>query len=77
VYRGYLYPPALRVQTIGFPTSLIPVRDLRAAWLAAINGLSSIDSRFAARDIKSRLYRTWDHAMLYHAFGIRKLRELL
>jgi hypothetical protein len=77
IYRGYVYPPGLKYHAIGVPVTLHPVRDLRAKWLDAINGLSRLDARFGKRTIKSRLYRNWVYANLYHSFGIRQLRKML
>lgn len=50
------------------------IRDLSASWFNMFQGLGLIDARFASRKYVGRLYRTWDHALLYHAEGLREIR---
>ena len=45
-------------------------------WVTTFNGLSHIPS-LSSRHISSRLYRSWDHARLYHRWSLRQLRNKL
>lgn len=65
VYNGWMYPE-----------SILQVLNIGQVWLRTFNGLSRI-TEFATRSIGSRLYRTWDHARLYHRWSLGRLRAKL
>jgi len=76
MFSGWCAPAELTFVGLEFPELLVPVRDLSAKWFNAFHSLS-LHPRLAAREFNGRLYRTWDHAALYHADGIRQLRRAL
>jgi hypothetical protein len=55
---------------------LAPVVDISARWFETFQSLSRYDE-FAGREVNARAYRTWDHAMQYHVYGLQLLREQL
>ena len=65
VYNGWTYPE-----------SILPVLNIGRVWLRTFNGLSRI-TELATRSVGSRLYRTWDHAWLYHRWSLGRLRAKL
>ncbi len=76
LWWGWFRPTVIRFDGLLFPEALIPLRDLSATWFDAFQSLSTY-RQFARFDFKSRLYRTVDHARLYHQEGLRKIREQL
>jgi hypothetical protein len=76
LYWGWFRPDAIRYDGLSLPEALLPLRDLSARWFEAFQSLSQYDT-FATRRIEGRLYRTWEHAFLYHLASLRKLRAAL
>ena len=63
IYNGFMYPDSLhRVLRVG------------TSWLRTFNGLSQIP-RLSGRIVKGRLYRTWDHARIYHQRSLDKVKQ--
>lgn len=73
LYWGWFRPDLIRFGGLTFPKALKPLRDLSTQWFNLFHSLGR-DTEFATREFKGRLYRTWDHAALYHRNGLRKLR---
>ena len=65
VYNGWMYPGAL-----------VPVLRIGTRWMRTFNGLSRI-AELATRSISGRLYRTWDHARLYHQWSLRRVKQTI
>lgn len=65
VYNGWMYPD-----------SVIEVLREGHRWLQTFRGLSRI-TELAGRKVSARLYRTWDHARLYHRWSLEKVRQSL
>lgn len=65
VHNGWMYPG-----------SILQVLNIGQVWLRTFNGLSRI-SELATRSIGGRLYRSWDHARLYHRWSLGRLRAKL
>ena len=63
LYNGWIYPE-----------SIVSVLRLGERWLATFNGLSRIPE-LASRSVSGRLYRTWDHARLYHEWSLDKVKQ--
>jgi hypothetical protein len=65
VYTGYLNPSDIKLDAKIYGAPARPVLALRTKWFTALNEASQFPIRgFEA--IKGRLYRTWQHAKLYH-----------
>jgi hypothetical protein len=76
LYWGWFVPYQIRYEGLSFPETLKPLRDISTAWFNAFRGLSQLPE-FSRWDIHGRLYRTWDHATLYHLDGLRQIKEIL
>jgi hypothetical protein len=76
LYWGWFTPHRIRFNGLTLPEMLKPVRDLSTSWFNAFRSLSEY-REFSHRDISGRLYRTWDHARLYHEHGLFLIRETL
>lgn len=70
IYWGWLVPNEIRYEGLSFPEVLKPLRDISATWFNTFQSLS-LYPEFAARTISGRLYRSRDHAFLYHREGLR------
>lgn len=55
-----------------WPDCLIGASDIALSWTQAFRGLSRIPE-LSSWQPKGKLYRTWEHAKLYHMWGIEKL----
>lgn len=76
LYTGWLTPRAIKVDMSIFGSRAKPVLDFKTRWFNALKRAS----RFPARrheDLKGRLYRSWQHAELYHLHSLRELRRTL
>jgi hypothetical protein len=74
VYTGWLTPLDIRLDSKIFGTKAKPVYTFTSTWFNAFK----LASRHPARrheDINSRLYRTWQHAELYHWNSLSALRK--
>ena len=76
LFWGWLLPHYIRFEGLTFPQALMPLRDLRARWLSAFRSLAG-DPELARRQVSGRLYRTWNHARLYHVHSLRRLLDSL
>ena len=76
VFWGRFEPHYMRYEGLSFPDVLRPLRDLSTGWFNAFKSLSTY-GQFRGRDIKGRLYRTWAHALAYHADGLRQIKQSL
>lgn len=74
IYWGWLEPDKISFRGLLFPKLLAEVRDVSTCWFNAFRSLSHYP-KFAGRDVSGRLYRSWDHALLYHTEGLRQIRE--
>lgn len=74
IYWGWLTPHKIRFDGLYFPQALVPIRNLAGQWFGAFQSLS-LYPQFNTRTINSRLYRTWDHARVYHIDGLRTLKD--
>lgn len=77
VYWGWFVPDQIRYKGLAFPSTLVPLRDMTTRWFNAFRALSNQSQypEFSDRDVRGRLYRTWDHVHLYHREGLRLLRD--
>ncbi len=74
VYWGWCVPDQIYYEGLSFPHVLKPLRDIAVKWFNTFQSLS-LYPEFAAHTMSGRLYRTWDHALQYHADGIRRIRD--
>lgn len=63
VFRGWIYP-----------NSISQALDIGENWMNTFNGLSTIPE-LSDLDIKGRLYRTWNHAEIYHRQGLIAIKN--
>jgi hypothetical protein len=76
LYWGWIAPDRIRFDVVTMPPALTPVHRFSARWFNAFRSLSRY-RLFSRREVSGRLYRTWEHARLYHADGLRQLAEVL
>lgn len=76
LYWGWFRPDKIRFKGLSLPDILKPLRDISTLWFDSFQSLS-LYPEFAEREISGRLYRTWDHALLYHVHGLKKIREVV
>jgi hypothetical protein len=74
LYWGWFRPDKIRYEGLSFPDTLKPLRDISALWFNVFKSISNIQG-FEGLEVSGRLYRTWDHVMLYHVDGLRKILE--
>jgi len=74
LYWGWFVPDRIRFEGLSLPTSLRRLRDISTQWFNAFQSLGQY-AEFATRDVSGRLYRSWNHAMLYHKAGLDLLRD--
>ena len=76
LYWGWFVPDKIRFEGLSLPHVLNPLRDISTEWFNAFQSLSQYP-QFASRSISGRLYRTWDHALLYHLDGLRQISDAI
>jgi hypothetical protein len=74
LYWGWLRPERLsRHEGLLFPEILKPIRDFATLWFNAFRSLGQTRT-FASRNVSGRLYRSHEHARLYHRHGLQLLK---
>jgi hypothetical protein len=76
LYWGWFVPDRIRYEGLSYPDDLRPLRDLKTQWFNAFQSLGR-EPALARRRVSGRLYRSWDHAQLYHVDGLRQIRAAL
>jgi hypothetical protein len=76
LYTGWLTPLEIRLDGKIFGAKAKPVLEFNADWFNALKEASKYPPR-RHEDITGRLYRTWDHADLYHLHSLAELRKTL
>jgi hypothetical protein len=74
LYWGWFVPSDIRYEGLSFPNALKPLRDISTKWFNAFRSLSQYPE-LTSRNVSGRLYRTWDHALLYHTEGLRLVKK--
>lgn len=77
VFLGRFEPATLVPRGEMFSSLPTGLRDASTLWFDTLRGVGTLDPKLAARDYNGRLYRTWKHALLYHADGLRAIRPHL
>lgn len=73
LFWGWFVPDQIGYEGLTLPGTLKPLRDLSTKWFSAFRSLSR-HPELADRSISGRLYRNWNHATLYHAYGLREIK---
>jgi hypothetical protein len=76
LYTGWITPDEIRLDLRILGEKARPVLQTRTKWFNCLKGASKFPSR-RHEDIHARLYRTWEHAELYHLHSIASLRNSL
>ena len=76
LYWGWFRPGEIGYEGLTFPDVLEPLRDLKTKWFDSFQSLSLYEE-FLGRDVNGRLYRTWEHALFYHASGLQQIQTQL
>lgn len=76
LYTGWITPVEIRLNFKIFGTRAKPVLDFKTKWFNALKQASRHPPR-RHEDITGRLYRTWNHAELYHLQSLAALRRTL
>lgn len=76
IYWGSFMPHRIRYSGLFLPDVLKPLSDISRSWFEAFQSLST-HPEFSARDISGILYRSLDHAVLYQAESLRKIKVQL
>jgi hypothetical protein len=76
LYTGWLSPLKIRLDVKIYGEKGRHVLDIRALWFDTLKLASNVPPR-RHEDIQCRLYRTWQHADLYHIHSISALRRSL
>jgi hypothetical protein len=76
LYWGWFVPDKIRFNGLSLPAALKPIRDCSTLWFNTFQSLTSYPE-FSKREVNGRLYRTWEHVRMYHAEGLRQIREIL
>jgi hypothetical protein len=76
VFWGWISPDRITIPWRPCPPPLIPLRDLGTTWFQAFQRLSLLPE-VSTRPASGRLYRSREHAMMYHRDGLRRLKMKL
>jgi hypothetical protein len=76
LYWGWFNLDRLRDERLSYRGALKPIRDLSTLWFNAFRSLSTYPS-LSTLSIEGRLYRSWEHVLLYHTDGLARLRGRL
>jgi len=76
LYWGWFRPEAIRYSGLSRLAMLAPVQELSTQWFNAFQSLS-VYPELAPYQASGRLYRSWEHVLMYHVDGLRQLREIV
>jgi hypothetical protein len=76
VYTGWLSPLNIRLDLSIFGAKARPVLAVKARWFDTLKKASRHPPR-RHEDITGRLYRSWEHAEMYHLHSLAALRKSL
>lgn len=75
VYWGWFFDQRLNTSGLSRAAALRTVRDVSNEWFDAFQSVGLRHPALAGRKFRGRLYRTWDHARMYHVHGLLKYRD--
>jgi hypothetical protein len=76
VYTGYLTPVDLSLDVSIYGQKARPALETRTKWFDTLKDAAKFPPR-RHEDIHGRLYRTWEHAEMYHLHGLAALKSSL
>ena len=76
LFAGWLTPTAIKMDWRIVGKRGVPLFQFKQKWFDALK-LAARHSTKPHNDIQGRLYRTWQHAELYHLYSIAQLRRSL
>lgn len=76
VYTGWITPLGIHINAMIFGQKASQVLYLKSRWFDALKKASKHPSK-RHEDVNGRLYRTWEHAELYHLNSLASLRKSL
>jgi len=76
IYTGWLTPLEIRLDLTIHGAKAKPVVEFNARWFNTLKLASQIPPR-RHEDVSGRLYRSWEHAELYHLQSLAALRRSL
>lgn len=76
VYTGWLTPLEIHLDARIFGSKAKPVLEFNTRWFNSFKEASRHPPR-RHKDVNGRLYRTWEHAELYHLDSLAALRKSL
>jgi hypothetical protein len=76
IYTGWLTPADIKMDLTIFGARARPVVEFGSKWFNALKAASRYPPR-RHDDVKGRLYRTWEHAELYHIDSLTQLQRTL
>jgi hypothetical protein len=74
LYTGWILPLEIHVDKKIVGPRAQPILDIQANWFSTFKKVSRHPPR-RHEDVTGRLYRTWEHAELYHLHSISALRR--
>lgn len=77
IYWGWFFDERLNTRGLARAAALRAVRDISNDWFEAFQSVGLRHATLAGRKFRGRLYRTWDHARMYHVHGLLKYRDNL
>jgi hypothetical protein len=76
LYWGWFRPEAIRYRGLSRLPMLGPIQTLSTEWFNAFQSLSTHPD-LAPYQASGRLYRSWEHVLMYHVDGLRQLRDIV
>jgi hypothetical protein len=76
LYTGWLTPTKIRLDVKVFGSKALPILNLRTRWFNTMKEAARLPPR-RHEDVQARLYRTWNHAEMYHLNSLAALRRSL
>ena len=76
IYWGLFHPDKIRFRGLAFPRALVPLRDLSVSWFNTFRR-ASLSTGLTAHTVSGRLYQSREHAMMYQAAGLRRIRAAM
>lgn len=73
---GHCDPARIRASGFGDGSARRALRDASAKWFNAFKAIGQLPD-LNGRDFKGRLYRSWDFATRYHAYGLSVIHSAL
>src|SRR5216684_189985 len=77
IYWGWFFDGHLDIRGLGSAAGLRTIRDISNEWFDSFQSVGLRHATLARRHFRGRLYRTWDHARMYHVQGLLKYRDNL